>query len=149
MRIRRDRCERVRAHLPALVAVEQRPPGRPHRREELPRWRRKLVERHVAKCVDCADELARQRQVAERLARMRERVEEDIADTPVPEDLLDSLLEQAGDPGLRARAAVPARGAISGARPDLTAALVIMILALVATAAWAGWRLGRALSARR
>lgn len=137
MRIRRDRCERVRAHLPALVA------------EELPSWRRRLVQRHVAGCVDCTDELARQRQVAERLARMRERVEEGMTDAPVPEDLLDSLLEQAKDPGLRARAAVPVRGAISGARPDLTAALVIMIVALVATAAWAGWRLARALSARR
>lgn len=136
MRSRPDRHERVRAHLPALVA------------EELPRLRRRLVERHTARCDDCAGELARQRAVAARLARLRATAEEAVADMPVPGDLLDSLLEQAGDPGLRARAAVPVRGAISGARPDLTAALVLVVLALVATAAWAGWRLGRALGAR-
>lgn len=137
MRNRRDRHGRVRAHLPALVA------------EELPRWRRTIVERHVARCEDCADEFARQQTVAARLTRLRATAEEAVADAAVPDDLLDSLLERASDPGLRARAAVPARGAISGARPELTTALLLVIIALVATAAWAGWRLGRSLSARR
>ncbi|HEX9765243.1 MAG TPA: hypothetical protein VGA36_00670 [Nitriliruptorales bacterium] len=134
-RNRPDRCERVRARLPALIA------------DELPWWRR-LAERHVARCAGCTDELTRQRRVAEQLARLNEAVSTAVADEPAPDDLLNSLLEQARDPGLRARAAVPARGAISGARPGLSVAFAMTILAVIAAAGWVGWRIGRTWSSR-
>lgn len=122
-------CREVQAHLPALVDGT------------LPRWRGRLVERHLRRCDGCAAELERQRAVAAGL----DGLEEVVTATAVapPEGLLESLLEQADSPGLRGRAAVPVRGAVSGARPGLSVALLV-VGALVGTAAgYAGWRSAR------
>lgn len=65
-----------------------------------------------------------------------------VPDTAPPDDLLARLLDDASDPGLRGRAAVPVRGAISGARPGLTVALIATMFAIAAAAVWTGWHLG-------
>ena len=132
----RDRHERARRQLPRLVA------------DELPGWRRKLVERHLVHCSSCAQEEARQREVSARLADLGSDAAADVAEAVAPDDLLDRLLTQAREPDLRARAAVPVRGAISGARPELAAAFAATILAMLVAAAWAGWRIGRWWSSR-
>ncbi len=129
------RCARVRGRLPALVDGElSRPAAR-------------LVERHLRRCDACAEEADRQRRLHARLARMAE--DEVVPDVAPPQDLLASLLEQAREPGVRERAAVPARGAVSGARPGLSVTLVVVVLSLVSLAGWAGWRAGRAWSSAR
>lgn len=112
-------------------------------RDELSRWRRRLVARHLRRCDGCAAQLAREHEVLEQLERVGEQEEESLDDVAPPDDLLATLLDQAREPSLRQRVAVPARGAVSGARPGLSVALVATILALVALAGWAGWRLGR------
>ncbi len=124
--MRQRRHERVVEQLPLLAAGE------------LSRLRRARVERHLRRCEDCADEAARQQRVAEELAELRDGTPD--THEPPPE-LLDRLLDQAAEPGLRARAAAPARGAVSGARPGLSVLLALVVLALVAGAVWAGWRL--------
>lgn len=132
MRLRRERlttCDRVSLLLPAVAEGT------------LPVWRRRFVDRHLVDCDDCPVELERQWRVAEGIEGLRE-VERSAAEVAPPEGLLDTLLEQAQDPGLRARAAVPVRGAISGARPGLSVTFGLGTLALIALAAWAGWRLG-------
>lgn len=125
--MRQQRHERVVEQLPLLVA------------DELSWWRRRRVERHLRRCADCAEEADRQRRVVTELAELRDARPGD--DHEPPPELLDRLLDQAADPGLRARAAAPARGAISGARPGLSVALGLIVLALVAGAVWVGWRL--------
>lgn len=132
----RSRCDRTRALLPRLVDGT------------LSRPRQRLVRRHVDHCDGCAAELERQRVVASQLERLRE-VEQSAADAAPPEGLLDALLEQAADPGLRARAAVPARAAVSGARPELSVAFAAGAIALAVLAGWAGWRLGTAVAEAR
>lgn len=124
--MRQRRHERVLERLPLLEA------------DELPWWRRRLVQRHLDRCEQCAEEAARQRRVAQQLADLRST--SDAAHEP-PSELLDKLLDQAADPGLRARVAAPARGAVSGARPGLSVALAVVVLGLAALAAYAGWRL--------
>ncbi|MDX1511148.1 MAG: zf-HC2 domain-containing protein [Nitriliruptorales bacterium] len=126
-----DRHDRTQRQLPRFVA------------EELPAWRRRLVERHLASCASCTQELARQREVSARLADIGSSAAAATEDASAPDDLLDRLLEQAREPDLRARAAVPARAAISGERPELAAAFAATILAMLAVAVWAGWRIGR------
>lgn len=127
------RCERVRGRLPAYV------------HDELRWWRRRRVVRHLRRCGDCATEEARQQQVAAGLAHLGTAADESLDDVAPPDDLLATLLDQAREPGLRERVAVPARGAISGARPVLSVALVTTVLAIAVLAGWAGWRLGRSL----
>lgn len=131
------RCERVRRRLPAYVHGDLR------------WWRRRLVARHLRRCEDCAAEEDRQQQVAAGLADLGAATEESLDDVAPPEDLLATLLDQAREPGLRQRVAVPARGAISGARPGLSLALVATVLAVATLAGWAGWRLGRGWRDRR
>lgn len=91
--------------------------------------------------------MARQRLVVEELARLGQAVADEDADSPPPQ-LLDTLLEQARRPGLRGRAAVPARGAVSGARPALSLALLATGAAAGTAAGYAVWRGSRAIRRR-
>lgn len=126
-----DRHERVQQRLAALVDGE------------LSWWRRRLVERHLRRCATCAEEADRERRVAEGLEEVGDVAQRPLDDVEAPPELLEQLLEDARDPGLRQRVAVPARGAVSGARPGLSVTLGVLVLGLVALAVWVGWRLGR------
>lgn len=123
-------CREVQAQLPAFVDGTAR------------RWRRRLVSLHLRRCSDCAAELERQQAVAAGLDGLGA-TSLDRAPTP-PEGLLESLLEHAERPGVRGRAAVPARGAVSGARPGLSAVLLVAGAAAGTAAGYAGWRAARA-----
>ena len=127
-------CREVQAHLPG------------HVNGSLPWWRRRLVATHVKRCPECGPELERQRSVAAGLEHL-ELAAAAVPDEP-PEGLLDALLEQAENPGARARAAVPARGAVSGARPGLSIALLVVGAAAGTAAGYAGWRSARAVKGR-
>ncbi len=131
------RCARVRRRLPLYA------------RDELSWWRRRLTDRHLRRCEECTAQLAREHDVLEQLELVGQQNEDELAEVTPPPDLLGALLDQAREPSLRQRVAVPARGAVSGARPGLSVALVATILALVALAGWAGWRLGRTWRDRR
>jgi anti-sigma factor RsiW len=121
-------CREVRVHLAGYVA------------DDLPRWRRRLLSMHLRRCAGCATEATRQRQVAEGLRELAASADE----AGPPADLLGTLLEQAADPGVRGRAAVPARGAVSGARPGLSAVLLVAGAAAGTGAGYAAWRAARA-----
>lgn len=123
-------CREVQAQLPGFVAGT------------LPRWRRRLTAIHVRRCPDCGRELERQRAVVAALADLG--AVADAVDPPPPEGLLEALLEQAERPGMRGRAAVPARGAVSGARPGLSVALLVVGAAAGTAAGYATWRSARA-----
>jgi predicted anti-sigma-YlaC factor YlaD len=125
-------CREVQAHLPRLVDGAT------------PRWRERLIRRHLRRCDDCGAELERQEAVADGLRELGSAAD---ADAPAaPDDLLDAILAKAQSPGLRERAAVPARGAVSGARPALSVAFLVAA-ALVGTAlGMAIWRAGRGVS---
>lgn len=127
-------CAEVQAQLPALVA------------QTLPRWRRRLILVHVRRCPQCGPELERQRAVAAGLAGLGA-VSEAAVEVP-PEGLLETLLQQAEHPGVRGRAAVPARGAVSGARPGLSVALLVVGAAAGTAAGYATWRGARAVRGR-
>jgi anti-sigma factor RsiW len=123
-------CREARSQLPALVSGE------------LTGWPLHVVRAHLRRCKDCGAELARQQQLSAALTALR--------DTPVepPVGLLDDLLARAGRVGLRERAAVPARGALSGARPGLSVAF-LTVGALASTGIGYGlWRGARALRGR-
>ena len=123
-------CREVQAYLPRLVDGS------------LPAFRQRMVSRHLRRCDDCAAEHARQEAVADGLRKVG-----GSAPTEPPEDLLDSILARAQSPGLRERAAVPARGAVSGERPVLSITFLIAA-ALVGTAlGMVLWRAGRTVSA--
>jgi anti-sigma factor RsiW len=111
-------CARVQRRLPRLVEGE------------LPAWRRRLVLRHVARCDACAAELGRQQSLADGLRELGDAPDAAGEEEP-PEELLDAILERVHDTGIRARVAVPARGAVSGARPELSTAAVLMTLLVV------------------
>jgi anti-sigma factor RsiW len=135
--VRRARCEDVEALLPLHVAGELG-------------WReRRRVARHLRRCERCAAAEEHQRHVSDELGRIGRAAAEPLDEVEPPADLLDTLLEQAREPGLVARAAVPARGAVSGARPGLSVALVLALLAVAALAGWTGWRIGTAVRDRR
>lgn len=125
------RCARVQRHLPGLVDGSA------------PALRARLVRRHLHRCEACAEEHVRQQAVAGHLETLG-RLADDEADLAPPPDLLDALLERTSQPSLAARVAVPARGAVSGARPGLSVALVVTLLVMVGLGAWLGWRAGRA-----
>jgi anti-sigma factor RsiW len=122
-------CREVRAHLPGYVSGD------------LPRWRRRLVGPHLRRCAGCQRELARQQQVAAALQEMGEAAADGVGPPP---GLLDSLLERAEHTGVRERAAVPARGAVSGARPALSVALLVTGAATGTAVGFAAWRAVRA-----
>lgn len=129
-------CREVQGLLPRYVAPAD---------EGLTRWRRRLVAMHLRRCPQCGAALRAQQAVSAGLEALTVPVGE--ADTP-PEGLLDTLLDQARHPDLRARAAVPARGAVSGARPALSAALLVAGAAAGTAVGYAGWRGARAVRAR-
>lgn len=127
-------CREARAQLPELVEGT------------LPWWRRRLVRVHLRRCGECWAELVRQRLVNEGLDGLGDAAE--AAAEPPPEDLLGALLEEAGHSGVRGRAAVPARGAVSGARPALSAGLLLLGAAAGTAAGYATWRVLRVLRTR-
>ena len=118
-------CHEVGTLLPAYVD------------RSLPRLRRRLVGLHLRRCPACRSQLGRQRAVFDGLVALAP-----DAGTP-PDGLLGALLEQAARPGVKGRAAVPARGALSGARPALSVALLVVGAAAgtgVGVGAWRGAR---------
>ncbi|MBD0324398.1 MAG: zf-HC2 domain-containing protein [Aldersonia sp.] len=127
-------CAEVQRYLPGYVDGS------------LPRWRRRLIALHLRRCDDCAVELERQQTVAAGLGQLGDAAAA-VSDVPPP-GLLESLLEQAERPGVRGRAAVPARGAVSGARPGLSVALLVAGAAAGTAAGYAGWRGARAVRSR-
>jgi anti-sigma factor RsiW len=125
-------CRETQAQLPFLVSGE------------LTGWGARVVRAHVKRCADCAAELARQEQLAAALATLRTQRPEP------PPGLLDDLLHRARGGGLRQRAAVPARGAVSGARPALSIAFLTVGAAASTGAGYAVYRSARwALGKRR
>lgn len=100
--------------------------------------RRQLVAMHLRRCADCQVEFSRQRAVSEGLASLAAPVE------GPPEGLLDQLLENAGSP----RGAAPLRGAVSGARPAYSAALLLAGAVTAAGAGYASWVSARSLRRR-
>ena len=100
-------CAEVQSQLPAYVD------------RSLPRVRRRLVGLHLRRCQECQRAFSDERDLATGL-----RVLSTPAEAP-PDGLLDELLAQAARPGVKGRAAVPARGAVSGARPALSVALLV------------------------
>lgn len=127
-------CREVQAQLPGLVA------------ETLPSWRRRLVTLHLRRCSRCRAELENQREVAEGLERLGAAMAARNEDPPPY--LLNTLLSSADRPGVRGRAAVPVRGAVSGARPALSVALLVAGAAAGTAAGYATWRSARAVRAR-
>ena len=115
-------CTEVQRQLPAYVD------------RSLPRVRRRLVGLHLRRCQDCQRAFSAERDVATGLQVFAAPPE------PPPAGLLDSLLSQAADPGLKGRAAVPVRGAVSGARPVLSVALLVAGAAAGTGVGYAGWR---------
>jgi hypothetical protein len=127
-------CREVQAHLPGYVD------------ETLPRWRRRLVRSHLRRCDDCTAELRRQEAVVAGLGDL-ETATAAAVEAP-PEGLLDDLLGLTDKPGMMARAAVPARGAVSGARPGLSVALLVVAATAGTATGYAAWRATRAVQRR-
>jgi hypothetical protein len=121
-------CRETQECLPSLLA------------DELTGWSGRVVRRHVARCADCTAELERQREVSHALARLK-------METPEPPaELLQTLLVAAKKPGWRGRAAVPARGAVSGAKPHLSIAMLTVGAVATTGLGWAAWRGSRKVS---
>jgi anti-sigma factor RsiW len=123
-------CREAQAQLPFLVSGE------------LTGWGARVVRAHLKRCTDCSAEMARQEQLTSALASLR------AAPPEPPPGLLDDLLRRARGGSLRERAAVPARGAVSGARPALSVAFLTVGAAAstgVGYAAYKGarWALSR------
>jgi anti-sigma factor RsiW len=125
-------CREARAQMPFLVSGE------------LTGWGARVVRAHVKRCSACAAELARQEHLSSALASLR-----DSPPAPPP-GLLDDLLQRAHGGSLRERAAVPARGAVSGARPGLSVAFLTVGAAASTGLGYAAWKGARwALSKRK
>jgi hypothetical protein len=92
--------------------------------------RRQLVAVHLRRCGACQAEFSRQRAVTDGLTQLAAPV-----DGP-PDGLLEKLLEQSGT---APRVASPLRGAISGARPAYSAALLLAGAVTAAGAGYASW----------
>jgi hypothetical protein len=110
-------CDEVLANLPAYVD------------RTLPTFRRKLVALHLRRCATCQAEFSLQRELNDGLRSLTSG-----DDTP-PEGLLDALLENSGSP----RGAAQLRGAVSGARPAYSVALLLAGAAAGAGAGYASW----------
>ena len=108
----------VRALLPAYVA------------RSLGGVRRTLVAGHLRRCGACQAEFSRQRQVSAGLSSLAAPV-----DGP-PDGLLEKLLEESGT---SPRGAGALRGAVSGARPAYSAALLLAGAVTAAGAGYASW----------
>ena len=124
-------CRETQAQLPALTAGELHGLGE------------RAVRKHVDRCSDCADALARQTEVHAGLSAMR------TSTVAPPEGLLEDLLAVTSKKGLRGKAAVPARGAVSGARPGMSVAFVAAGLVAGTGVGWAAVKGGRAVLRRR
>lgn len=123
-------CGEVQTHLPGYVD------------RSLPRVRRRLVGLHLRRCSACQAAFSAERDLASGLRVLS------VPPEPPPDGLLDELLAQAARPGVKGRAAVPARGAVSGARPALSVALLIAGAAAGTGIGYAGWRGVRRLRGR-
>jgi hypothetical protein len=124
-------CREAQAQLPFLVSGE------------LTGWGARVVRSHVKRCADCTAELQRQEQLTHVLAAMRS------APPEPPPGLLDDLLHRVRGGGIRERAAVPARGAVSGARPAMSVAFLTVGAAASTGVGYAAYRGARwALSKR-
>lgn len=123
-------CREAQSQLPALIAGE------------ITGWSERVVRRHLRRCPDCAAEFARQQQVTAGLSALKASAPEP------PPGLLTGLLETARKPGVRGRAAVPVRGAVSGARPELSVAFLTVGALATTGVGWAAWRGGRSVSRR-
>lgn len=125
-------CREAQAQLPFLVSGE------------LTGWGARVVRAHVKRCAECSAELARQEQLSSALASLRD------APPEPPPGLLDDLLHRARGGSIRERAAVPARGAISGARPAMSVAFLTVGAAASTGIGYAAYRGARwALSRRK
>ena len=125
-------CREAQSQLPFLVSGE------------LTGWGARVVRGHVKRCPECSAEFARQEQLSSALASMR-----DSPPAPPP-GLLDDLLRRARGGSLRERAAVPARGAVSGARPAMSVAFLTVGAAASTGIGYAAWKGARwALSKRK
>ena len=125
-------CREAQAQLPFLVSGE------------LTGWGARVVRAHVKRCAECSAELARQQQLSTALASLR------AAPPEPPPGLLDDLLRRAHGGSLRQRAAVPARGAVSGARPAMSVAFLTVGAAASTGLGYAAWKGARwALAKRR
>jgi anti-sigma factor RsiW len=125
-------CREVRVHLPRLVDGS------------LPAFHEHMVRRHLRRCDECAVEFARQEAVADSLRQIGASVSQTAPEPP--EDLLDTIIARAQSPGLRERAAVPARGAVSGERPVLSITFLIAAAMVGTGLGMLLWRAGRTLS---
>jgi predicted anti-sigma-YlaC factor YlaD len=124
-------CRETRSQLPSLAAGE------------LTGWPLHVVRAHLRRCAACTAELDRQEQLAEALASMRD------GPPPPPPGLLDDLLARADQRTVRERAAVPARGALSGARPGLSVAFLTVGAAASTGIGYGLYRGARVLRRRR
>ena len=115
-------CAEVQSQLPAYVD------------RSLPRVRRRLVGLHLRRCQECQRAFSAERDLTTGL-----KVLSSPAEAP-PEGLLDELLAQAARPGVKGRAAVPVRGAVSGARPALSVALLVAGAAAGTGVGYGTWR---------
>ncbi len=118
-------CARVQARLPRLVDGT------------LTGWRRRLLHRHLARCETCTSELENQQTVTEGLRELGEVAHRSEPDPP--DELLAVILERVHHPGIRERVATPARGAVSGARPELSVTAVLLSVLMV----YLAWRAAR------
>ena len=110
-------CQEVQANLPAYVARTLAP------------FRRNLVALHLRRCARCQAEFSLQRELHDGLQSLAA-----SGDTP-PDGLLESLLENTSSP----RGAAQLRGAVSGAKPAYTAALLVAGAVAGAGAGYASW----------
>lgn len=124
-------CRETQTQLPVMLAGELHGLGE------------RAVRKHVERCSDCADAMARQASVHAGLQAMRG------STVAPPEGLLDDLLAVTSNKGLRGKAAVPARGAVSGARPGMSVAFVAAGLVASTGIGWAAVKGGRAVLGRR
>jgi anti-sigma factor RsiW len=125
-------CRETQAQLPFLVSGE------------LTGWGARVVRGHLKRCEHCRAELVRQEQLTTAFASLRESPPEP------PAGLLDNLLQRAHGGSLREKAAVPARGAVSGARPAMSVAFLTIGAAASTGAGYAVYKGARwALSKRK
>jgi anti-sigma factor RsiW len=110
-------CAEVQANLPAYVGKTLDP------------VRRRLVALHLRRCRECQTEFSIQREVHDGLASLSSG-----GHTP-PDGLLEQLLDNAASP----RGAAPLRGAVSGAKPAYSVALLVVGAASAAGAGYASW----------
>jgi len=118
------------AHLNDKVHAEVRELLPAYCARDLGPVRRALLAVHLRRCAPCQAEFSKQRAVSEGLSSLAQ-----PADEGPPEGLLEQLLEQSGSRRLHG----PLRGAVSGARPAYSAALLLAGAVTAAGAGYASW----------